>query len=155
MIVHLEPSTNRFILSVLSSLLLNMLLVLLFLSTLACSFAQDVPTASISTHVLDTANGTPAAQVQVLAYVQEQNGWRNIGTQFTQYNGRVNWVSPNYTLVPGVYKLAFRVEEYYKGLGQDCFYPIIEVTFTIKDATQHYHVPITLSPYGYSTYRGA
>ncbi|CAD6198848.1 unnamed protein product [Caenorhabditis auriculariae] len=117
--------------------------------------ASQVPTASISSHVLDISGGHPAAGVQILAYVQQDDSWLKIGEEFTQPSGRVDWVSPNYTLVPAVYRLIFLTKPYYESRGVSTFYPYIEIIFEIKDATQHYHVPLTLSPWGYSTYRGS
>uniref|UniRef100_A0A1I7UNF9 5-hydroxyisourate hydrolase n=1 Tax=Caenorhabditis tropicalis TaxID=1561998 RepID=A0A1I7UNF9_9PELO len=116
---------------------------------------DPVPTASISAHVLDISGGTPAENVQILAHIQQNDSWVKIGDQFTKANGRVDWVSPGFTLIPGTYRLAYLTKPYYKNKGIDSFYPYVEVFFEIKDATQHYHVPLTLSPWGYSTYRGS
>ncbi|CAB3406812.1 unnamed protein product [Caenorhabditis bovis] len=114
-----------------------------------------VPTASISAHVLDISGGKPAAGIQILAYFQVDDSWKKIGSEFTQTNGRVDWVSPNVPLESGTYRLVYLTKPYYNQQGIDTFYPYVEVIFEVKDATQHYHVPLTLSPWGYSTYRGS
>ncbi|CAI2351112.1 unnamed protein product [Caenorhabditis sp. 36 PRJEB53466] len=117
--------------------------------------AVSVPTASISAHVLDISGGSPAGGVQILAYIQQNDAWNKIGSQFTQDNGRVDWVSPDFALIPGTYRLVYLTKPYYSAKGIETFYPYVEVVFEIRDATQHYHVPLTLSPWGYSTYRGS
>ncbi|VDM64159.1 unnamed protein product [Angiostrongylus costaricensis] len=113
------------------------------------------PTASISTHILDISLGRPAEGVTILAYVEEGGQWKLIGNRSTTADGRVPWVSPNVALTRANYKLQFMIGNYYQKLGIETFYPYIEVVFTITNAAQHYHVPLTLSPYGYSTYRGS
>uniref|UniRef100_A0A0K0DKV0 5-hydroxyisourate hydrolase n=1 Tax=Angiostrongylus cantonensis TaxID=6313 RepID=A0A0K0DKV0_ANGCA len=113
------------------------------------------PTASVSTHILDISLGRPAEGVTILAYVEEGGQWKLIGNRSTTADGRVPWVSPNVALTRANYKLQFMIGNYYEKLSIQTFYPYVEVVFTITDATQHYHVPLTLSPYGYSTYRGS
>ncbi|RCN26384.1 putative hydroxyisourate hydrolase, partial [Ancylostoma caninum] len=73
----------------------------------------------------------------------------------TGEDGRVPWVSPNFSLREGTYKLVFGVEEYYRKKDLECFYPYVEIVFKVNNATQHYHIPLTLSPFAYSTYRGS
>ncbi|CCD74369.1 putative 5-hydroxyisourate hydrolase ZK697.8 [Caenorhabditis elegans] len=132
---------------------------LLFLAIAAATVISNaelaVPTASISAHVLDISGGSPAGGIQILAFILLNNGWTNIGSQFTQDNGRVDWVSPDFTLIPGTYRLVYITEPYYTAKNVESFYPYVEVVFNIRNATQHYHVPLTLSPWGYSTYRGS
>ncbi|EFO92432.1 hypothetical protein GCK72_014939 [Caenorhabditis remanei] len=117
--------------------------------------APAVPTASISAHVLDISGGHPAAGIQILAFIQQNDAWTKIGAEFTQDNGRVDWVSPDFALIAGTYRLVYLTQPFYKNKGIDSFYPYVEVVFQINDPTQHYHVPLTLSPWGYSTYRGS
>ncbi|WKY07736.1 hypothetical protein Q1695_007310 [Nippostrongylus brasiliensis] len=117
--------------------------------------ADTVPTASISSHVLDTVIGQPAKGVQVMAFIEENDRWRKIGDTVTGDDGRVPWVSPNVDLQKGTYKLWFGVGSYYSRQHLDSFYPYVEVFFNVNDTTRHYHVPLTLSPYAYSTYRGS
>ncbi|PIC35736.1 hypothetical protein B9Z55_014998 [Caenorhabditis nigoni] len=134
---------------------MNSLLLLSIVATLLPIVLTAVPTASISAHVLDISGGSPAGGIQILAYIQQNNAWTNIGGEFTQDNGRVDWVSPNFTLIAGTYRLVYVTKSYYTAKGIDSFYPYVEVVFEIRDPTQHYHVPLTLSPWGYSTYRGS
>ncbi|VDO65188.1 unnamed protein product [Heligmosomoides polygyrus] len=114
-----------------------------------------VPTASISSHVLDTVPGDPAAGVALIAYILQNDEWKQIGETFTGQDGRVPWVSPNFALIKGTYKLWFGIGDYYKSQDTESFYPYAEVVFKVNDASRHYHVPLTLSPYAYSTYRGS
>ncbi|CAI5448627.1 unnamed protein product [Caenorhabditis angaria] len=133
------------------------MLIFLILSIFSISMIEtvQVPTASISAHVLDISGGSPAAGVQIIAYFLENDAWKEIGNQFTQDNGRVDWVCPNFDLVAGRYRIVYLTKAYYDSKGVDTFYPYIEVIFEVKNPTQHYHVPLTLSPWGYSTYRGS
>ncbi|EPB70610.1 hydroxyisourate hydrolase [Ancylostoma ceylanicum] len=115
----------------------------------------DVPKASISSHVLDTVTGKPAEGVLITAHIHMDDRWMRIGESHTGKDGRVPWVSPNFALTEGTYKLVFGVEDYYNKKNLECFYPFVEIIFKVNDATQHYHIPITLSPFAYSTYRGS
>lgn len=100
----------------------------------------------ITTHVLDTAAGKPAAGVPV----RLEHGGELIADGVTDDDGRVRELGPD-ELAPGVYRLVFDTESY---LGPDGFYPEITVSFRIGD-TRHHHVPVLLSPFAYSTYRGS
>lgn len=107
--------------------------------------------SSISTHVLDTASGTPAAGVAVVLEAQAGAGWREIGRTVTDGDGRIrSFVASGEVLPAGCYRLRFDTGSYQKG-----FYPEVVITFTADEAGQHYHVPLLLSPFGYSTYRGS
>ncbi|TMS34484.1 hypothetical protein L596_002066 [Steinernema carpocapsae] len=72
----------------------------------------------------------------------------------TGQDGRVDSIHKNVPLEAGTYKIRFETKKYFDRIGQDTFFPYVEVPFVITDASQHYHVPITLSNYGYSTYKG-
>ncbi len=107
--------------------------------------------SSISTHILDTARGVPAAGVPATLEIQTTSGWAGLGSGLTNKNGRIaSFVSADKPLASGVYRLRFDIGSY-----QDGFYPEVVVTFRVDNATQHYHVPLLLSPFGYSTYRGS
>uniref|UniRef100_A0A7E4ZTW0 5-hydroxyisourate hydrolase n=1 Tax=Panagrellus redivivus TaxID=6233 RepID=A0A7E4ZTW0_PANRE len=119
------------------------------------SVMSEVAKNSISSHVLDIANGHPAAGVEVVAYQLETNGsWRLLSKIQTDSNGRVPIVHPNDELQVATYKLRFETKSYFEALGQETFYPYAEVVFEVTNASIHYHVPLTLSNYGYSTYKG-
>lgn len=109
----------------------------------------------LSSHILHISRGLPAQGV--LIRLEKQNGnkqWTFITENKTNQQGRIQDFLPYGNKDnKGIFKLTYFIEPYFKSLKQNSFYPFIEVVFEIKD-DQHYHVPITLSPYGYSTYRG-
>lgn len=105
--------------------------------------------ATLSTHVLDTALGRPAAGVAVTLATPAGDP---LGDGVTDADGRVGAVGPD--LRPGDYVLTFGTGDYHRATGQEGFYPTVAVTFTLGEA-EHYHVPLLLNPYGYSTYRGS
>ncbi len=107
--------------------------------------------SGISTHVLDTASGRPAAGVPVR--LQTDDG-RVVGTGATDTDGRVADLSGG-ALHAGVYQLVFDTAAYFLATGQQGFYPEVAITFTVSNARQHHHVPLLLSPFAYSTYRGS
>ena len=109
----------------------------------------------LTTHVLDTSQGRPAAGVAVVLAVQEATGnWQEIARGVTNQDGRITDLL-NDVIAAGVYRLAFDVGEYFQQQEQRTFYPEVSVVFAIPDARQHHHVPLLLSPFGYSTYRGS
>jgi 5-hydroxyisourate hydrolase len=107
----------------------------------------------ITTHVLDTAAGRPAAGIRVLLAVRSGADWRTLGEAVTDDDGRVRDIGPD-TVGPGTYRLTFRTEDYFFHDGRESFFPEVTVTFTVTDAS-HHHVPILLSPFAFSTYRGS
>lgn len=110
----------------------------------------------LSSHILDINTGIPARDVKIsLSKMNGDNSWTVIDEKTTDNNGRVKdfLLQDGQSDNRGIYKLTFHTEPYFKSQDKESFYPFIEVVFEIKD-TSHYHVPITLSPYGYSTYRG-
>lgn len=110
----------------------------------------------ITTHVLDTARGRPADDVRVVLSVQGGGGWTEVARAATDASGRVaNLVPVTARLAPGtVCRLRFEVGEWFAAQGRKAFYPHVDVTFTLQD-DGHHHVPLLLSPFGYSTYRGS
>jgi 5-hydroxyisourate hydrolase len=109
----------------------------------------------ITTHVLDTARGRPAAGVAVELDLRERGGWRPIGRGTTDAEGRLRDLVHEPALVePGVYRLVFDTAGYFNGRGQAAFYPRVTVEFEVVAGETHYHVPLLLSPFGYATYRG-
>ena len=110
----------------------------------------------ITTHVLDTARGGPAAGVAVILEEQHPEGWRTIGRGTTDAQGRESTLTEGRTLDPGMYRLTFDIGAYQRGRGiERPFFPSAVVTFEVVDHQAHYHVPLLVSPFGYSTYRGA
>jgi len=109
----------------------------------------------ISTHVLDTSRGQPAAGIAVTLDRRAGDGWREAGSGVTDRDGRVQSLLSEGDAQPGTYRLRFDVRAYFTGHGVTSFYPVIEITFTAEAANPKYHVPLLLSPFGYSTYRGS
>jgi 5-hydroxyisourate hydrolase len=110
----------------------------------------------ISTHVLDTARGGPAAGVPVWLARSSEYGVEEIGQASTDADGRVREIGPEHP-EPGTYRLTFGTGEYLaasQGAGPP-FFPEVTVTFTVDGQAPHYHVPLLLSPFGYTTYRGS
>ncbi len=111
---------------------------------------------SLSTHVLDTSLGRPASGVGILLEASEAGGFRVLSRGRTDADGRCAHLLPAATrLAAGVYRLSFDTGAYFAARGLDTFYPRIEVLFEIREPADHYHVPLLLSPYGYTTYRGS
>ena len=112
--------------------------------------------SAITTHVLDTSRGRPATGVPVELAIRDESGaWRPIGRGATDADGRLRTLIPaGEALVAGVYRLVFDVEKYFSAADVRGFYPRVIVEFTVADGEPHYHVPLLLSPFGYSTYRG-
>jgi 5-hydroxyisourate hydrolase len=110
--------------------------------------------STLSTHVLDAASGLPAAGVPVTLERRGGDGWQPLGEAVTDDDGRVRDLAPG-GLGTGVHRLVFATGEYFAATGQTGFYPEVSVVFDVTDTSRHYHVPLLLSPYAYSTYRGS
>jgi 5-hydroxyisourate hydrolase len=111
---------------------------------------------TVSTHVLDTSAGRPASSVPVRLQRLAGDRWIDVARSTTDDDGRVaTLVPPRTPAEPGTFRLTFDVAPYFAARGQEAFYPTIAVDFVVRDAGQHYHVPLLLSPFGYSTYRGS
>ena len=134
----------------------------------------------ITTHVLDTAAGRPGRGIAIELERSETGGgdpdgsaggaggsaprgiehhdagsWHRIGAGVTDDDGRLRTLTPAGPVAPGVYRLRFHTGAYFATHQQLGFFPVVEIQFTVADGAQHYHVPLLLSPYGYSTYRGS
>jgi len=104
----------------------------------------------ITTHVLDTSVGRPVAGLPVVLELKNKDRWMTLGRGVTDADGRVlALLPPDHGLTIGTYRLTFDVS------AQEGFYPEVSVSFTVADPDQHYHVPLLLSPFGYTTYRGS
>jgi 5-hydroxyisourate hydrolase len=109
----------------------------------------------ITSHVLDTARGRPAAGIPVLLDVERDGAWQRIGSGVTNADGRVKDLLAVGALESGRYRVTFDTAGYFTTSGVTGFYPYVEVVFQIDTPDQHYHIPLLLSPFGYSTYRGS
>lgn len=109
----------------------------------------------ITTHVLDVARGVPAQGVDVRLDAREGDRWKLIGEDVTDADGRARELLDDGAAVhPGVYRLKFSTGEYFKRRKIKAFFPFVEIIFEVSDK-RHHHVPLLLSPFGYSTYRGS
>lgn len=109
----------------------------------------------LSTHILDTHLGRPAANVAIVLYQHRDGAWHKIGSAMTDSDGRCRTLLAGHALVAADYKLHFETGPYFHGMQTRTLYPYIEIVFTVADPNQHYHVPLLLSANGYSTYRGS
>ncbi|MDY7543521.1 hydroxyisourate hydrolase [Cryobacterium sp. 5B3] len=112
------------------------------------------PRSRITTHVLDAVSGRPAADVPVELEQRLESGWHVLASAGTDADGRVSALGPA-DLPAGRYRLTFDTGRYFAGTGQATLYPEISVTIDLSDPAAHYHVPLLLSPFAYSTYRGS
>jgi len=112
--------------------------------------------SQLTTHILDTSAGKPAAGIRIILYrITQENKMEKLSEGITDNDGRVrDLIREGKTLDPGNYKIHFNTGEYFRKNNIRCFYPFVEIVFEITDAS-HYHVPLLLNPYGYSTYRGS
>ncbi|MBS1626370.1 MAG: hydroxyisourate hydrolase [Bacteroidetes bacterium] len=111
--------------------------------------------SQITTHILDTSVGTPAKNVCIQLQSFQNNQWQTIAQGRTNNDGRIaDLLPPNKNLQPSTYKMIFYCGEYYQQQNIKTFYPMIEILFNTFNE-EHYHVPLLLNPFGYSTYRGS
>jgi 5-hydroxyisourate hydrolase len=109
----------------------------------------------LTTHVLDTATGLPAADLSLKLDRLDGSEWTPVAHGRTNHDGRVaNLLAPG-DLHVGIWRLRFDTGAWYATRGQTGFYPWVDVVFEVTETTRHHHVPLLLSPYGYSTYRGS
>ena len=112
--------------------------------------------SAITTHVLDTGRGRPAAGVHVELEIRDGDSWRHIARGVTDSDGRIRTLIAHATpLDAGVYRLAFDTGQYFEASNRAAFYPRVIVEFSVTAGEPHYHVPLLLSPFGYTTYRGS
>ncbi|MGH9597706.1 MAG: hydroxyisourate hydrolase [Edaphobacter sp.] len=110
----------------------------------------------ISTHILDTALGRPAAEVPVTLSVLANGIWSLLNDAVTDADGRCKCLLPQaQPLQPGTYRIHFETEAYYRRLRLQGLYPYIEIIFTVSNTEQHYHIPLLLTANGYTTYLGS
>lgn len=134
----------------------NSFIALFFVLISAFSFGQKKElTYQLSSHILDVSKGMPAPGVTIKLekFDDAKKTWSAVEEKVTDKNGRVPDFLPNTKSNLGIYKLTYFTSDYFKKMNTESFYPWVEVVFQITNA-DHYHVPITLSAYGYSTYRG-
>jgi 5-hydroxyisourate hydrolase len=112
--------------------------------------------SGITTHVLDTSRGRPAAGMGVALERAAAGEWQRVGSGKTSADGRAANLAPaGAGIAAGTYRLVFDTGAYFQALGVAGFYPEVAIVIEVRDPAEHYHVPLLLSPYGYSTYRGS
>ena len=110
----------------------------------------------VTSHVLDTALGRPAQNLGVRLEVQAaDSSWSTLASRVTNQDGRVTDLLPEGALARGRYRMVFETAAYHRSAGQPVFYPEVSIVFDIEAPAEHYHIPLLLSPFGYSTYRGS
>ena len=109
----------------------------------------------ITTHVLDTNSGGAAVGVTVILEIRQASEWMPVGRGSTDESGRLATLTEAFAIMPGTYRLTFDIGTYYRERGLTVpFFPEARVAFNVRDTEEHYHVPLLLSPFGYTTYRG-
>lgn len=109
----------------------------------------------LTSHILDTTKGKPAEGVTIILYRGGNDEWNEIARGITNSDGRLKELLPaNETLQIGIYKMRFETKDYFDKNGTATFYPYVEIVFDIQ-SNEHYHIPLLLNPFGYSTYRGS
>ena len=109
----------------------------------------------ITTHVLDTSAGRPGRGIAIELERVEHGIWNLVGGGITDDDGRLRTLTPEGPVPEGTYRIRFQVGPYFAARQIDAFFPIVEIQFIVADGAQHYHVPLLLSPFAFSTYRGS
>lgn len=111
--------------------------------------------SQLTTHILDTTKGKPAEGVTIILYQQLNNSWKEIAKGTTNSDGRISDMLLKDTVLEfGTYKMKFETKAYFDKQSARTFYPFVEIVFDIS-TKEHYHIPLLLNPFGYSTYRGS
>jgi 5-hydroxyisourate hydrolase len=110
---------------------------------------------TLSTHVLDAERGAPGVGLAVTAARRGGDGWIELGAGVTDDDGRLRPLPTGSDLAAGTYRLTFATGAWFAAAGRASFYPEVVVTFEVTDPARHHHVPLLLSPYSYTTYRGS
>ena len=111
--------------------------------------------SQITTHVLDVSIGRPASNMMVTLELHTGDSWQELAKGNTDSDGRVKGLLGPLVLTTGTFRLTFETGEYFAVRKTETLYPQVSIIFEVRDAHQHYHIPLLLSPFGYSTYRGS
>ena len=112
--------------------------------------------SQITTHVLDVSLGKPAVAIPVILEMEMADGeWMEISRGATDADGRIKHLLDPGSLSRGTYRLTFDTRVYFESINAVSLYPVVTIAFEVRDPDEHYHIPLLLSPYGYSTYRGS
>ena len=111
--------------------------------------------SQITTHILDTTKGRPAVGVIIDLYYGTNDEWKLLARSVTNSDGRISdLLADDAVLQQGIYKMRFETKDYFDKEQVKTFYPYVEIIFEV-DSDEHYHIPLLLNPFGYSTYRGS
>src|SRR5256885_5314154 len=111
--------------------------------------------SQITTHILDTTKGKPAQGITIILYNGENDEWHEMARGKTNEDGRISdLLSKEKKMTAGIYKLRFETKDYFDRNAIPTFYPYVEIIFDVR-SDEHYHIPLLLNPFGYSTYRGS
>jgi len=112
--------------------------------------------SQITTHILDTTRGLPAKNVPITLYVQQDDSWQKLGGGMTNDDGRLpGLLAEDLRLPAGTYRLNFETKSYFQANKEQGFYPYVDIVFELDASGNHFHVPLLLTAFGYSTYRGS
>jgi len=112
--------------------------------------------SQITTHVLDTTRGMPAQGLPITLSAQTNEGWQELASGVTNADGRVvGLLADDIVLAAGIYRMHFATKPYYKANKEQGFYPYVDIVFELIGNNAHYHIPLLLTAFGYSTYRGS
>ena len=112
--------------------------------------------SQITTHVLDTTRGLPAANLPISLYQKEGEQWTQLAEGKTNADGRISdLLDADTKLDAGTYRMHFATSEYFKSNNEQGFYPYVDIVFDLEAGGTHYHIPLLLTAFGYSTYRGS
>ena len=111
--------------------------------------------SQVTTHILDTTKGKPAWGITITLFEKVGTEWLEVAKGITNKDGRISNLLNEDELLPfGIYKLNFDIKHYFDAMEIETFYPTVDIIFEVK-TDEHYHIPLLLSPFGYSTYRGS
>ncbi|KAI8349415.1 hydroxyisourate hydrolase [Blakeslea trispora] len=118
---------------------------------------MSVHKSPITCHVLIASLGIPGQNIDVkIEKLDNANGFSVLSTSQTNSDGRCPNLLPNdYHVEKGIYRVTFETKAYFSKMGQECFYPYVQIVFELANPEQHYHIPLLISPYSYTTYRGS
>jgi 5-hydroxyisourate hydrolase len=116
--------------------------------------ANQAVRSHITTHVLDTGIGCPAVGVRATLEAKTASGWKEIGSGVADADGRITMLGPT-RVNAGQYRITFGTGDYFGKTETETFFPAVSIDFVVSDTAAHYHVPLLISPYAYSTYRGS
>lgn len=112
--------------------------------------------SQITTHVLDTTRGQPAAGLPITLFQQTAGGWTELAGGVTNQDGRIGGLlADDMTLAAGLYRMHFATKTYFDSNKETGFYPYVDIVFELDGSGSHYHIPLLLTAFGYSTYRGS